>query len=478
MAVDMLANRLKIAQNLFESGDSDLAEKVYENILTDYPDDIPTIVALTHIYQNKGDKARAEALQGNLNKQQHAKDYDYQLGNAYQQLNQIEAAITAYQQALIQYPNLIAAHDQLGNLLRDQGKLREALTHFQHVADAKPEDIEAILGLAGVYYDMGQYESAITYYYQALSIDAKSVEAHTALGELNLLKQNYQQGWVQYNWLYRQKTQDLPKNIHMPLWDGKAYADKTLLVRIEKDVEDALHFVRYLPLVKELGGRLLVMARPQLKCILQAIPCVDEIIVHGDEIPRFDYHISLLGLPEVFHTSKDSILAEVPYLHVDNEIQAIWQQRFDSNDTMHVGFCWETDLQHRHRQRLSCPLEMLATLMSTPSITSYSLQRGNTADLSEHSHMHNLGDEIRDFQQLMACIASLDLIITVDSTIAHIAGALGKRCYLLLPTVPDWRWQLSGDKTPWYPSIRLFRQRLAGEWGAVIDEVRKALLSS
>ncbi|NJL56265.1 tetratricopeptide repeat protein [bacterium] len=331
-------------------------------------------------------------------------------------------------------------------------------------------------------------EQAITAYQTAIQLKPDFAEAHVHLAQSLLLSGDLQNGFAEYEWRWAMIA---PYAFSQPVWDGSSLAEKTILVWIEAGFGDIIQFIRYIPLVKAYRGQVFVSCRTTLKRLLETMDEIDRLILEGETLPEFDVHVPLMSIPQIVGTTLETIPAHIPYLSPPVECRFKLKPLPDT--TLNVGIVWAsgyktvegviTKITNRmllaNQKLRSCPLSMFVKLLEIPGISFYSLQVGeNIADLAalgDTSKLQDLSTHIQDFADTAALIGQMDLVISVDTAAAHLAGALGKPAWVLLPVGTDWRWLLDRNDSPWYPTMRLFRQRSPGDWEEVLDRVAEAL---
>jgi hypothetical protein len=283
-------------------------------------------------------------------------------------------------------------------------------------------------------------------------------------------------GWDEYEWRWRIPGVVPPP---APAWDGTFLHGRTILLHAEQGLGDSVQFIRYAALVKGRRGRVLLQCPTVLAKLLATCTGVDRVLSPGDARPPIDCHAPLLSLPRLFGTDLDSVPAPIPYFTVDPERRAHWSQKLSGKTGFKVGLAWQGNPSYDGDRRRSIPLSLMKPLTNVPGVCFYSLQRKPGAeqlcgDLAQT--IAELGaDEWSDFAETAAVLANLNLVISVDSAVAHLAGALGVPVWVALPEASDWRWLTNRDDTPWYPSMRLFRQRRTGGWDDVFQRMSKAL---
>ena len=313
----------------------------------------------------------------------------------------------------------------------------------------------------------------------AIQLQPDSPEAHWDLAVTRLLQGDFTSGFAEYEWRWR-RTDFPPRQFTAPLWRGENPAGRTLLVHAEQGAGDAIQFVRFASSVAALGARVVLECPRTLVALFASVAGVQHVIAKGDPLPEFDWHVPLLSLPHRLGATLDSLATRVPYLSPPADRRVPLPPTCGNHAAaLRVGLAWRGHPQHRNDGRRSLSLAALEPLFTAPDLAFYSLQVAPTAGFSEEAPRQkaliNLENLIHDFSDTAALIAQLDLVITVDTSVAHLAGALARPVWVLLPFAPDWRWLLNRDDSPWYPTVRLFRQPAPGDWTSVVQNVRAAL---
>jgi hypothetical protein len=273
----------------------------------------------------------------------------------------------------------------------------------------------------------------------------------------------------------------LRRNFVQPSWLGEGALDgRTVLLHAEQGLGDTLQFVRYAPLVARRGARVLLEVQPPLLPLLSGFEGVASVLAQGTKLPAFDLHCPLLSLPLAFGTEIDSIPAKIPYIGVSDSRRAKWRERLGAREMPRIGIAWAGSTAHRNNAKRSLALAQFASLLSTPGVEFVSLQKElsepDAGLLPDFGNVLQLGEELADFADTAAVIERLDLVISADTSVAHLAGAIGKPVWILIPLAPDFRWLLAREDSPWYPTARLFRQQRLGDWNSVLGRVRTALV--
>jgi tetratricopeptide (TPR) repeat protein len=405
------------------------------------------------------------------------------LGNALKNQGDFDAAIDNYRQVARLKPDLAEAHYNLGSTLRLKEAFDEATTHLQQALQLKTDYAEAYNNLGLTYKEQGNLDQAIKNFSRALRIKPQLAEAHWNRSFTYLLNVNFMDGWRDYEWRFQQaKWKTLyPHRYNGSRWDGITCPDKTIFIHDEQGLGDTLQFVRYIPLVKSRCQRVIFETRKSLIPLLQGFPGIDKIVVRSsypNSAENWDIYVPLLSLPKIFETKLETIPAKVPYIYADAGKVAYWQDRLAGNE-FKVGIVWAGRPLHTNDRNRSCKLKQFLPLSKIPGIQLIGLQKGEataqTQNMPAETVLTNYGEEFEDFTDTAGLIENLDLVISVDTAVAHLAGAMGKPVWVLLPFVPDWRWMMNREDSPWYPSMRLFRQKTHGEWAPVFQRVEEEL---
>jgi Tfp pilus assembly protein PilF/ADP-heptose:LPS heptosyltransferase len=408
-------------------------------------------------------------------------------GNVLLLKGDLEGALDAFSTAIRYKPDYAGAYYNIGNALLGNGRFDEAVANYRRALEIQPDYAEVHCSLGVALKELGQTDDAIASLQRALEINPGLVEAHLNLGSLLLSQGRYIEAWPEYETRHDPNysgRQSIPPDLPFPRWQGEPLADKSLLVWPEQGLGDEIQFARYFPMLKTLGvSCLTVVCKPPVEALLKEVDGVDVVIPFSDmaSLPFHDYWSFPLSLPMHFSTTVETIPAKLPYLNVPPERYKQWQHRLPAGG-LKVGLVWKGSAGHKNDANRSLPnLSILAPLWSEPGISFISLQKGAGEDEAatppSGQPMLHLGSDIADFADTAAIVAQVDLVICIDTAIAHLAGALNKPCWVLLPAVGvDWRWLQERTDSPWYPGVmRLFRQTRPGDWQATISEVALAL---
>jgi Flp pilus assembly protein TadD len=409
-----------------------------------------------------------------------AKPYDAELHNslgvALRLAGKFEAAVSHHRLALSADPDNPALHSDLGNALRAAGRPDEAVKHhFRSIALSR-DYAEGFFNLALCLRDLGRIDEAIGCFGRALALDPDNRRARAELGIALLLRGDLSEGFEAYEARKRLPETPMP-DFKQPVWDGGPIEGKRILLYPEQGLSDVLLFVRFARELKRRGATVLVLCQALLKELLTGCDYIDEVVAEGEKLPDFDLHAALLSLPHLCRADFEAIAAEEPYLKPPTDSR-IKLGRLDKAK-LRLGIFWATAPGQAQDDRRSVLLRHFLELAGDAELLVFSLQGGarqrDVAQSGAAGLVHDVGRGIFDFGEAATALSQLDLLISVDAPIAHLAAAMGIRTWVLLPTVADWRWQLGGAQAPWYPSARLFRQPVAEDWTSVFDAVMSEL---
>lgn len=469
-ALDNLGNVLQGSGHNIEAIDC------YRHALTLNPASASTYYNLGVALKDVGrPEEAATALHQTLALQPASEEAHFQLGEALSALGQIVQAVGAYQRALAIKPNNAAAHFALGNALISLGRTADVVLCYQRGLALDPSAVWAHSNLGLALQTQNRLPEAIASFERAIACDPNYASAHWNLSMARLLVGDFERGWQDYDW--RWETPDNPpRGLPQPEWQGESLLGETVFLYAEQGLGDTLQFVRYASLVAARGAKVVLEVQPELLRLLADLPGIDVLIARGEPLPPFDRQLPLLSLPRVCGTRLDTIPAAVPYLAANPQLAAAWQQRLAALTGVRIGLVWAGSTIHPNDRNRSLDPSMLAPLATLPGISYVSLQKGRATDgLPAQMRVFEAASALNDFADTAAALANLDLLIAVDTSVAHLAGAMGKPVWLLLPFSPDWRWLLERDDSPWYPSMRLFRQTEPAAWRPVLQRVAAEL---
>lgn len=422
--------------------------------------------------------------------------------------NQVEGALNAYSKSLAVDPGALSALIGAGKALLRLGRLEEAESRLERALSLDPRLTEVRLDLARCRWKRDKLDQALDVLGPAVEQEPTNPVIPNFLIAIHIRQKNWPalhremlrrvnleysgadlewerfyvnmlfgamtEGWVQHEARFGHPAIKTPiREFSKPVWDGAPLENRSLLLHWEQGFGDTLMFVRYAPMVKRLGARVILLAQPELADLVATCPGVDEVVAEGDALPSFDLHLPLLSLPRIFQTNLESIPAEVPYLDVPAWVpnrDGIAECLKSAPDRIRIGIAWSGSPIHPRDSERSIPPEAFRPLQSLPQVAWHALQPGVT-ELPPLPGMTSLAPLLNSFSDTAYALRGMDLLITVDTAIAHLAGALGIPTLLLVSYLPDWRWMMGRDDSPWYPTMRIYRQPAPGDWDTVIRQV-------
>ena len=487
------------------------AEVILKAIAVDHPDepDVVHLLGTLYLQTERLDEAiktigRAIAIKDDN------PAYHHNLGLAHRSTGSLTDAEAAFRRAVKLGPDVVDYYIALGITLQRQTRYDEAAAVFLKAANLQPSSFEAQTVLAMVWEEQGCTEKAEAGYRKALKFGetptlyfnlgnvlkdqhradeaeaayARAIElmpdyaeAHVHRAFSLLLKGNLLPAWEEYEWRWKVPAFTSPRRtLTVPQWRGEPLNGCTLLIHAEQGFGDAVQFIRYTQAASKAGGRIVVECHESLSRLIASAPSVDEVTFAHKPLPPIDLHIPLLSLPSVFRTTLKTIPADIPYLAADPVDVKKWRKRFSVLSGLKIGIAWRGSAERRGNPPRACSIEHFRPILECSNVHLFSLQKDIAEDeLPLLADIHNLSTELGDFGDTAAVVMALDLVITIDSVIAHIAGALGRPFWVLLSTGSDWRWLIERQDSPWYPTARLFRQTRPRQWSDVIDRVIEAL---
>jgi tetratricopeptide (TPR) repeat protein len=410
-----------------------------------------------------------------INYQPDAAIAHYNMGVALQQLGSLREAVTYYQQAINIDPDFIKAYLHLGEVCNLLDKPSESINYYQRILALHPgfPGIYQMMGIA--FQKLGKLKEAISCFDRALELNPDDAETHHFRGCALLAAGDLGQGFLEFQW-GRKDFKNF--SFSQPYWDGSNLEGKTILLHAELGFGDTVQFIRYAPLVAQRGGQVIVACQKPLVRLLATMSAIKQVIAQGESLPEFQVHLPFLSLPRILGTTTETVPNQVPYLippESDN-----FRLAEPSETCVKVGIVWAgTPRFWSKYEKRSCAITDFQKLLDIPGTRFYSLQKGprskDLAELDNRELVEDLSNQLGDFADTAAAIAQLDLVITVDTAVAHLAGALNHPVWVLLPFSPEWRWMLGREDSPWYPSMRLFRQDNPSDWTGVFAQVAEAL---
>ena len=396
----------------------------------------------------------------------------------------LDKAVSYYQKAIELMPDFAAVYINLGKVYFYKGDTDKELNCYQKALELKPDSAQIYNNIGNIYKDKGLIKEAIPYFEKSIELNPNSVDVYSNLAISYLALQDFEKGWHNYQWrlhdsqVYKARI----SGIKQPLWDGSSLDGKTIYVYYEQGFGDTVNFVRYLPVLHSMGAKVLFKPQKELEKLLHQSDIKAEIIDNStpDESLTFDTHIPLMSIPYLLKANAENIPLSDKYLKADPEKVKFYKENYFNNDSFKLGINWQCrNFDHVDVFRSIPHLSYFYPLARLDGVKIYSFQKGcgtdHLVDIPEGIEVVNLGDTFDDFSDTAAALENLDLLISVDTSVPHVAGALGIPTWILLQYVPDWRWFQASNNTPWYDSVKLFRQKQINNWQEVVDEVYSKL---
>jgi Flp pilus assembly protein TadD len=467
-----IAQTLELAVKQQRAGNLRQAETLYRQILEIDPEHVDALhlLGLTSTQLGRNEQA-GEYLRRALRLRPEKPEVHNNLGVVLKKQGRLEEAIACYRHALSLRPDYPQAYNNLGIALSDRGQLEEAENCSRTAIGLQPNYAEAYTHLGVVLLRRGKTHEAAASCEEALRLRPGFPEAHRNMGMIWLILGDFLRGWPEYEWRWQCKEAD-PPEFPRPWWDGSPLEGRTILLFAEQGLGDTLQFVRYAPMVARRGGRVCLQCSPALVELLAGCEGIERVIPKGCPSPTFDVHVPLMSLPGVLRTALATVPADVPYIRVGDESRHHWQRQLAGLSAFKIGIAWQGNPKHPEDRKRSIALQEFAPLANVPGVQLLSLQKGAGTEQLAHATfpVMDLCSGL-ELVETAAVIQNLDLVISIDSAIAHLAGALAAPVWVALAAFADFRWLLDTEDSPWYPTMRLFRQSVSGGWQDVFERV-------
>ena len=465
-----------LAETLAVLGDVSKAEQLYKLLLQLSPELPEPYFNLGNIYREQG--KYEESIQHVHTAIKLKPDFTAAyllLGLVLETAKHIEEAITCYETLIEVDPSFYEGYNALGLAYKNVGKYDLSKQVFLKSISLFPNIPKLYGNLANVLNDNSEYSESLAYYDKAIQLEPNYQEARFSRSLVHLLLGEYDKGWVDYDQRWNLPYFEM-RNYSKPLWSGQQSSGITLLVWAEQGFGDTIHFCRFIKLIDLKKMTVIFECQPELIDTLQTFsPNIEIRPLHSVTDDEFDYHIPLLGLPGMFKTNLSNIPGTLPYLKApDAYVEKISKKINFDNKFTNIGIVWSGNTKHKNDHNRSCHPKYFSGFQQAGDIKLFSLHLSNENLIlakDDHGFIEDLSDYIKNFSDTASIIEKLDAIISVDTAVAHLAGALGKPIFLILPYVPEWRWMLDRDTSPWYPTMKIFRQKTFGDWQQVLDDV-------
>jgi tetratricopeptide (TPR) repeat protein len=470
------------------AGQGQLAEAIacYQQALRLQPDLADAYSNLADAWHQQGNSAEAEvSYRAALRLRPELAELHHNLALTLLDQKRPVEAEASLRQAVERKPELARLHHSLGVALLEQGRWAEARVCFQQAVHLKSDVAQAHYNLATALGQLGLFGEALTSYASALRLKPDNALVHRDAALVRLLLGDFEKGLPEYEWRWKLPFFPYfpPREFSQPRWDGSSLAGRTILLYAEQGLGDTIQFIRYASLLEEQGATVIVECQRTLLRLLSRCARIDQLIAQGQPLPPHDVRAPLMSLPFHLGTRLETIPANVPYLEADAVLVKEWRKELATLSGFKIGIVWQGSTHYQHDRRRSIPLREFAPLAEVPGVRLVSLQKGPGAEqlrtVAGHWPVTDLGPRLDEqagpFIDTAAVMKNLDLVVSVDTSIAHLAGALGVPTWLALATVPHCTWLLEREDTPWYPTMRLFRQERPGEWRPVFARMAHAV---
>jgi tetratricopeptide (TPR) repeat protein len=400
-------------------------------------------------------------------------------GSVLKKLKQYDAALKSLDHAILLRPGLAEAYINRGNVMQELKQLGAALENYERAIKLDSMNAEGYNNRGNVLKDLQRLDEALASYERAIEIQPDYPTAHWNIAFLKILTGDYEQGWRLYEWRWKDALRNAVREFHQPLWLGEQeIVGKTLLIHAEQGLGDVIQFCRYAAMAVARGASVVMEVQPSLVSLLSTLGMGVRVIGRGEVLPDFDYHCPIMSLPLAFRTTLKNIPATIPYLHVDVEKENVWNERLGRKIKPRIGLVWSGRFDHTNDYNRSIPFRLLAPLLELPvefHVLQQEIRAEDAADVAACPALRGHKEALQDFSDTAALVQLMDIVVTVDTSVAHLAGALGKPVWIMLPYAPDYRWMLNRSDSPWYPSASLFRQPAIGDWESVILNIAEEL---
>jgi Flp pilus assembly protein TadD len=478
-------NELRQAAAQHARGEIAQAEAKYRELLTHAPGnaELLHLIGVAALQQNRKEEA-VDLMQQAVQINPKIAEYHNNLGIALDALDRREESVASYREALKLKPVYPEAHNNLAGTLAMVGNLDEAIAEYQIAVEQNPNYAEAWDNLGSTLRLARRNDESMAAHNKAIELKPDFAYAHFNRGTLYLATGEFQKGWEDLEWRWKCPTFGHPqRDFGKPMWAGEDLHGKTILFHSEQGLGDVLQFVRYASILADRGARVIVEAQEELYSLLPDVPGVSVAFKRGEQLPEFDYHIPMMSVPRVVQTTLETIPADMPYILPPAMAHENWRTitrqdaRAEGQKKLRVGLAWAGNPKNLIDRRRSIPLSMLAPLGAAPNVRFYSLQVGPAAAQTASSSFPIIDHsaKLTDFVETAGLIANMDLVICVETAVAHLAGAMNQKTWLLMYEPPDWRWMFDREDSPWYPSIRIFRQKTPRNWEDPINEIAEKL---
>ena len=401
------------------------------------------------------------------------------MGESYKNIGNTEKALEYFCKAVEIDPACFGAFNNIGLIYITEYKFEEALEAFNKALAISPNDAGIYLNLGNLSYLTGKMDEAMENFNKAIELNPDYAGAYFNKASVYLINKDFENGWEHYEWRFKKREQaNQPNNVlPKPIWDGSSLEGKTIYVYFEQGFGDSLQFVRYLPVLNDMGAKVIFKTHSSLVELLKQSDLKAEILdyAYPDQKVICDTYISIMSIPRLLKTNLENIPSSSGYLKAGKEKVEEFKEKYCNNDSFKIGIKWKGTLKGNQNRQV--PLKYFYDIAKLPDVKVYSFQKGpgieQLQEVPDDINIIDLGVTVHNFADTAAALENMDLIICNDTSLAHLSGALGKPTWILIPDIPEWRWMLDREDSPWYDSVRLFRQKEAGNWEELMQRVIK-----
>jgi tetratricopeptide (TPR) repeat protein len=477
-----ITNLLKKGAELNQQGNFEEALIAYDQVIIIKPDDAEAYYyrGMILCQVDRFEEALISFDQAIVINPNHAGTFNNR-GVALKELSRFNDAIDAYNKAIAIEPTDAHFYYNRGYVLQKCNHFNEAAVSYEQSIAIKPDYVDAYNNLANTFREIKEFKKAFANYDFVIALKPDHADAHFNKSLLLLLIGNYEEGWRFYEWRWKQKYNINSLRIYkQPLWLGnESLTNKTLLIYMEQGLGDYIQFIRYALLVQKLGVKVILEVPSILISVVATLKGQFTLVETGKPLPDFDYHCPVASLPLAFKTTLKSIPGELPYLYANENCKKKWGKKLGKKTITRIGLVWAGNPDHTNDYNRSLLLKQFSSLLTLP-FEFHSLQKDlrevDAQTLIDFPDLYQHQDELHDFSDTAALIDAMDIIISVDTSVAHLAGAMGKKLWLLLPYLPDFRWMLDREDSPWYPCAILYRQKKINDWDSALEKLKADLL--
>ena len=479
-----LEKDLAKAKSLHDQNDLEKAKAIYLALFNAHPNDTRVLTALGAVcLKQENIDAGIKWLNASLAVDPSQVAALSNLSVALLKKHQYKAALEKVDLAISLNPDFADAYSNRGNVMTKLERLEEALKSYDTAIKLRPLNSNFYNVRAVVLQNLNRLDEALLDYDKSIALQRDNASAYFNKSYLKLLMGDFAQGWRLYEWRWKGYAKKNFRNYPQPLWLGNAaLTNKTILIHLEQGLGDFIQLCRYIPMIKSLGAKIIIETHASLMSIASSLDKDATIVEKKKKLPPFDYYCPIMSLPLAFNTTLENIPNKVPYLFIEQEKQKNVHSALAPKTKLRIGLVWSGSLNNEidsgFWRRRSIQLKLLASLVNLP-VEFHSLNKDVTAEdasvLVSFKQIHNHQDELNDFTDTAALVNEMDLIISIDTSVAHLAGALGKPVWIMVPYAQDYRWLIEREDSPWYPTATLFRQQSPGEWASVLGRVEQRL---